>query len=660
MEKTYEQEYIFALDIGTRTVIGIVAEVHDDKIVVIGEELKEHSGRAMFDGQIHDIPRVASVVTEVKKRLEDKVGCNLEKVAVAAAGRSLYCNKVTVEQEVDVNAEITRTEVRSLELEALREAHRQLDESPDKINKYYCVGHTILSYSIDGYQISNLIGHRGHSIGCELIGTFLPVSVVNGLYAVLQRCDLEPLNLTLEPIAAIDVAIPENFRLLNLALVDMGAGTSDLAISKDGSIIAYGMVPVAGDEITEAVVESCLVDFDTAENIKKQVGKKEKISFVDITGVEDEKSYEEMMEIITPALDKLTREIANNLLSLNGGQPPRSVFCVGGGVLVPTFNEKLANYLEIKPERVILRDRSNLGNVIDFSQTKENNSLTGPEGITVAGIAMVAVKRLGFDFMSVVVNGKEYRLFNTRKIDVSDALGLIQFNPRNLIGKNGDNLHFYLNGEKKVVFGELSRPAEIQVNGINATLKSPVQDGDEIFIVKAENGKPGRAVVKDFIDKQEMRVMVNGKEEEFYPICLVNAEKTSLDTEIKTGDNVEIKFPPRAEDILNDRDGDSVKVNGKYVDHGYILQDNDQVKILTSNKPAEEAANIDEINCTPVKVNGKKILLDKQNPIFIDIFKKFDFDTENKSGVPVMKLNGSRAKYTDLLSPGDNIEIYWE
>lgn len=53
-------------------------------------------------------------------------------------------------------------------------------------------------------------------------------------------------NLTLEPIAAIQVAIPEMYRMLNIALVDVGAGTSDISVTRDGSIIAYGMIPIAG------------------------------------------------------------------------------------------------------------------------------------------------------------------------------------------------------------------------------------------------------------------------------------------------------------------------------------------------------------------------------------------------------------------------------
>ena len=68
---------------------------------------------------------------------------------------------------------------------------------------------------------------------------------MDGLYSACNLGGLEVANMTLEPIAAINVAIPEAFRMLNIALVDVGAGTSDISITRDGSIIAYGMIPFA-------------------------------------------------------------------------------------------------------------------------------------------------------------------------------------------------------------------------------------------------------------------------------------------------------------------------------------------------------------------------------------------------------------------------------
>ena len=87
-----------------------------------------------------------------------------------------------------------------------------------------------------------------------MLATFLPEEVVDSLYAAVEQAGLYVTNLTLEPIAAMTVAIPEQYRLLNIGLIDFGAGTFDICIIIDGCVIAYGMIPAAGDELTEALV----------------------------------------------------------------------------------------------------------------------------------------------------------------------------------------------------------------------------------------------------------------------------------------------------------------------------------------------------------------------------------------------------------------------
>jgi len=86
---------------------------------------------------------------------------------------------------------------------------------------------------LDNYPIKNLEGHKGRTAVTKIIAAFLPSSVLISLYAVTSRCRLEVDNLTLEPIAAIHAVVPDDVRFLNIALVDIGGGTSDIAVSKD-------------------------------------------------------------------------------------------------------------------------------------------------------------------------------------------------------------------------------------------------------------------------------------------------------------------------------------------------------------------------------------------------------------------------------------------
>ena len=130
------------------------------------------------------------------------------------------------------------------------------------------MGYSVVKYFLNDEVFISLEDHKATKIGEDIIVTFLPEDVVDGLYSAVGQAGLTVANMTLEPIAAINVAIPENYRMLNIALVDVGAGTSDISVTKEGSIIAYGMIPYAGDELTELIVQHFLVDFKTAEAMK--------------------------------------------------------------------------------------------------------------------------------------------------------------------------------------------------------------------------------------------------------------------------------------------------------------------------------------------------------------------------------------------------------
>ena len=73
--------------------------------------------------------------------------------------------------------------------------------------------------------------------------------------------------------------------MLNIALVDVGAGTSDICVTRDGSIIAYGMIPYAGDELTELIVQHYLVDFNMAEHMKLTSGMADEVEITDIMSI---------------------------------------------------------------------------------------------------------------------------------------------------------------------------------------------------------------------------------------------------------------------------------------------------------------------------------------------------------------------------------------
>ena len=280
------EEYVFGLDIGTRSIVGTLGyRVGTDRFIVVAQVSIEHRTRAVIDGQIHDISTVAKTIAEVKARLEYMTGETLKDVSIAAAGRVLKTKNVYAEYEMPSEGKVTTEHIHSLDSIAVEKAYEEIRSETDHKDKhFYCVGYSPVRYYLNGYPMEMIEKHTASSIGVEMIATFLPDEVVDGLYCAVEEAGLRVVSLTLEPIAAIHLAIPERFRLLNIALVDVGAGTSDISIVKDGSIIAFGMIPLAGDEITEAIARKYLLDFETAEQVKMTVAKKKAVSFKNILG----------------------------------------------------------------------------------------------------------------------------------------------------------------------------------------------------------------------------------------------------------------------------------------------------------------------------------------------------------------------------------------
>jgi cell division protein FtsA len=601
------KDVIFSLDIGTRSVIGTVGVVRDKKFNVIGESYMEHHERAMIDGQIHDITLVAKAVKHVKDELEKELKFELKQVAIAAAGRFLRTTTAKVDIQIDGNKEIDKEVIRSLELTAVKDAEDNINGVAQ--GKLYCVGYSVKSYYLNGYVISNLTAHKGENIGVEVIATFLPRSVVDSLYAVMTKVGLEVVSLTLEPIAAIEAVIPQNLRLLNLALVDIGAGTSDIAISSKDSIAAYGMVPMAGDEVTEAIAQAFLVDFNAAEVIKRECSIKEEVTYTDVLGLENTISASEVMKVITPVVEKVSGEIAKAIIELNGGKAPNAIFLVGGGAHTPGLKELLAEKLNLASQRIAIKGREAVTDCVC-----ENNDL-GSIGVTVLGIALTAIKRLGNDFINVTLNGDIVSLFNSHIHNVMDVLMQAGINPKLLIGKNGKNIRFVLNERKRMAFGNLAQNARILINSIEASLESEVKEGDVIEVVYALDGKEATPKVYEFIQEVDNRSF-------FYddiiynldPVCFANGNRIELNYSIKENDEIKILYPATIGEFkqyyLLETEKSECYFKDELIGNEYIINEGD--RIYSGNKKELEVATTDteekgyEEISTPRDLNADK------------------------------------------------------
>lgn len=537
---------LFALDIGTRSVVGIILEEANDTYHVADIIVKEHKERAMVDGQIHNVIYVASLIAEIKQTLEEKHG-PLTKVSVAAAGRSLKTETATISVNIRNRAIFTEEDINRLELQAVQQAQQQLVQQREdtKTSHYYCVGYSVLHYRLDNETIGSLLDQQGEEATVEVIATFLPRVVVESLIAALKRADLEMDALTLEPIAAINVLIPQTMRRLNVALVDIGAGTSDIAITDQNTVVAYGMVPTAGDEITEALSDNYLLDFPVAEHIKRQLATEDIIVMQDILGFDQQYTKEEILQTVLPTVQQLAEAIGQEILQLNNNVPPKAIMLVGGGSLTPELPTLLSEALALPANRIAVRSIDAIPTI-----TREAHIEATPELVTPIGIA-IAAKKMPIQYMSLTVNGQIVRLFEVKEMTVGDAMLAANIKAKQLFGKPGAALAVTVNGQDIFIPGEHGQPATILLNGEVASTKTRITSHDEITIIDGKDGKSATATLRDMLDDiTPITITIENKTYTLQPRITVNEKVVPLQTRLQDRDTIQYSVAQTVEDAL--------------------------------------------------------------------------------------------------------------
>ncbi|MGN0430913.1 MAG: cell division protein FtsA [Lachnospiraceae bacterium] len=715
---THQGKTVFGLDIGTRSIVGTVGYKTKDRFVVIAQKVLEHETRAMLDGQIHDIKKVGETISAVKAALEEETGSHLEGVCIAAAGRVLRTVTTHVDYDFSEDRVVQEEDVYALSAIGVEQAYGEFLNGNDTDMKFYCVGHSVIRYYMNHYPIGNPQEHKAGSIGADMIVTFLPEDVVDGLYRAVEYAGLKVENLTLEPIAAIQVAIPEKFRMLNIALVDVGAGTSDISITKEGAIVSYGMIPVAGDSITETIAQHCLVDFNTAEQIKRSmeqacaleeaakaagraVTDAEKIAFTDIMGLPQHISAGELAEVIAPAIDNMTGQVAECIKALNGDKAVSAVFVVGGGGKIPGYTEKLSEKLDIVKERVAIRGGEVMG-MIDFPEGVEKSSLL----VTPIGICLTFYEQNN-NFIFVTFNEERIKIYDNGKLSVVDVAMQAEFPNDGLFPKRGSELNYTVEGKARIKRGELGEAAIITVNGEPADIHTPVKGNDVISVMPSTAGAPAGLEIGSLPEyHQSITIGVNGQKVVLPKFARVNGKLQSAYYEIQNGDNIEMQNFYTVAQILEFMDvilpqGTAIAVNNVAADRETAVYENFSVvwgeaaesivriageaaesivhvageaaeSIVhvaeeASSQHTEQEEAVPQTSQTPaihdivVMVNGRPIRMSgKASYVYVDVFDYIDFDLSKPQGSGVHTgLNGGPAEYLKEIKDGDVIDIYW-
>ena len=353
--KIKPENILLALDIGTEFVKAVIAEkTSDDNLNIIGVAKEHQSMGNMYAGAIADIQAVVSTCEKALSRAEEMAGVVSRTCVVGIAGELIKGNTRTVRyKRKDSNKPISDNEmqqiIQKVQDKAGEQARQEIALETDNPEvEVRLINSAIVSLSIDGYKVSNPIGFKGSDLMIQFYTAFAPLVHISAIEKVCAELNLDLLAVAVEPFAVCRACLGNELDSNFSAIVmDIGGGTTDIAVVDDGGVEGTKMFGIGGRSFTHQIATKTGLDYDTAEAIKLQIG-----------GVSlDEAEYKNEIQTIlaTPErAKKINKAISDNVEVWLGGVVvaledfplvealPTKILLCGGGAGLSALQEELA------------------------------------------------------------------------------------------------------------------------------------------------------------------------------------------------------------------------------------------------------------------------------------------------------------------------------
>ncbi|GAB4521562.1 MAG: cell division protein FtsA [Anaerolineae bacterium] len=255
-------DLVIGLDVGTHKICTIIGDVRDNDIFVVGVGIEP--SRGMKKGVVTDIAQLSSAISASVHKAEKGSGYQVKRAFVSLAGS--HITSLTSRGAVGIVGQ------RSVNMSDLDRAMEQARAIAIPHNRE--VLHVIpRSYSLDGQErVRSPLGMHGFRLEVEAhIITALSTSVAN-LEQAVESAGVYVDRFILNPLAAGDAVLTPEEREAGVVVIDIGGGTTDLAIFIEGTVWQTAVLPLGGDHITNDITYLTHIPFDTAEAVKVQYG----------------------------------------------------------------------------------------------------------------------------------------------------------------------------------------------------------------------------------------------------------------------------------------------------------------------------------------------------------------------------------------------------
>lgn len=258
------EQYIVGLDVGTTKIVAMVGRLTEHgKVEILGLGKTESVG--VMRGQVANIERTVQSIKVAVEEAEQKTGIPIKVVNVGIAGqhiKSLQHNGIRTRTNSD-------TEINQKDIDALIEDMYKLAMLPGEE-----IIHVIpQEYMVDNESgIKEPIGMSGRRLEANFHIITGQIAAINNLVKCVRKAGLEVSDITLEPLASADAVLSNEEKEAGVVLVDIGGGTTDVAIFQDSIIRHTAVIPFGGNVITEDIKEGCTIIKGQAELLKIKFG----------------------------------------------------------------------------------------------------------------------------------------------------------------------------------------------------------------------------------------------------------------------------------------------------------------------------------------------------------------------------------------------------
>lgn len=276
MQAEDADDTILALDIGTENVKAVIARQNTSGgLDIIGIGRARQASTNMYAGAIADIPAVVEVCEKALSQAEKMSGTTSKLTVVGIAGELIKGNTSTVRyRRKSGNKPLSEQEmaliIKRVQDRAGEQARQAIaDETSNPDVEVRLINSAIVSISIDGYKISNPIGFKGTDIVIQFYTAFAPLVHISAIEKVCAELSLDLLAVAVEPFAVCRACLGDDLDSNFSGIVmDIGGGTTDIAVVDDGGVEGTKMFGIGGRSFTHQIAETLDIDFETAEKYK--------------------------------------------------------------------------------------------------------------------------------------------------------------------------------------------------------------------------------------------------------------------------------------------------------------------------------------------------------------------------------------------------------